>query len=112
MVSQENTERKDIERLSGNGAITVKGYFENSTIYGATFLLFTTDNHVYSISGFAARQFETVANDLKGAIFKLPYESKHSEQWNKDYIVLGDPKVLSRQSDQTKLKIEFADGEQ
>ena len=54
-------DRKDIKKLAGNGEVKVNGFYRNMGQFGVSYLLFA-DNEVFSLSGFAAKQFDDVSN--------------------------------------------------
>ena len=95
MTPEKTESRQDIEKLSGEGTLRVKGFFRNTTRYGVSYLLFTESDKPYSINGFAAEQFDSVAEELKGSVFDLPYEKQHSDTYDKDFIVLYNSKRVS-----------------
>ena len=101
-MTNEN-ERKEIEKLEGTGMLTVDGFYGNDGAFGRSYLLFSGDR-VFSINGYAARQFAEKEFELLGKTFTLKYTTKHSKKYNKDYIVLTGITVLE---DRTTLKIEY-----
>lgn len=98
-----------ITKLKGEGTLNLKGFFRNTTTYGVSYLLFGLDDEAYSINGFAAEQFDTVAQELQGAEFQIAYSTAHSDRYNKDYIVLSNPVVLKLPEKQTKLSVVYTD---
>ena len=96
-------------KLKGEGTLNLKGFFRNTTTYGVSYLLFGLDDEAYSINGFAAEQFDTVAQELQGAEFQISYSTAHSDKYNKDYIVLSNPIVLKMPERQTKLSVVYTD---
>ena len=98
-------ERKEIKKLTGNGEIVANGFYRNIGKFGVSFLLFT-DTDVFSLSGFSAKQFDDVADDLLGTTFKVKYETKRSKTYAKNYVVIKSVKIVD---DGSKLKVERDD---
>ena len=105
---ESETDIKEIVKLEGQGSVKLSGYSRNESQYGASFLLFPMgdSDKVYSISGFAAKQFDEIEDELFGKNFELRYETRHSDKFDKDYIVLTGVKVLK---DRNRLNIEYED---
>ena len=106
----ENSEKKEIKKLTGNGEIVANGFYRNMGQFGVSYLLFA-DNEVFSLSGFAAKQFDDIADDLFGTIFKLKYETKRSKKYGKNYVVIKSVVIKSVKlvDDGSKLKVERDD---
>ena len=96
-----------ITKLKGEGTLNLKGFFRNTTTYGVSYLLFGLDDEAYSINGFAAEQFDSVAEELKGAEFQISYSTAYSDKHKKNYIVLSNPIVLKMPEKQTKLSVVY-----
>ena len=101
-----NMDRKDIKKLVGNGEVKVNGFYRNMGQFGVSYLLFA-DNEVFSLSGFGAKQFDDVSDELLYKTFILKYETKKSKTYGKDYIVVTGAKVIDSGDSQSKLKVEY-----
>ena len=99
-------DRRDIKKLDGNGEVKVNGFYRNMGQFGVSYLLFT-DNEVFSLSGFAARQFDDVADELLYKTFILRYETKKSKTYGKNYVVIKAVKVIDGGDFRGKLKVEY-----
>ena len=99
-------DRKEIEKLEGDGSIELSGFSGNISQYGESYILFPKEDNgkVYSISGFAGKQFSEIEEKLKGKDFILYYESRYSDKYDKDYTILTKVRVLK---DRSKLDIEY-----
>ena len=102
----ENSERREIKKLTGNGEIVVNGFYRNIGQFGVSYLLFT-DNEVFSLSGFAAKQFDDVADELLYKTFILHYETKKSKNYGKNYAVVKAVRVIDGGDFRGKLKVEY-----
>ena len=105
-MEPKNMDRKDIKKLAGNGEVKVNGFYRNMGQFGVSYLLFA-DNEVFSLSGFGAKQFDDVSNELLYKTFILSYETKKSKTYGKNYVVVKAVKVIDGGDSQGKLKVEY-----